>query len=815
MRLVPLRLLDRYLIRETLPPFVLALLVFTFLLIAPFIIELAEKLITMGVDGGTIVRLMVRLLPQALALTIPMALLLAILIALGRLSADREWVALQACGVGLTRLLWPIGLLAVLCWGATSYVLIVLKPAANQSYRELEYEIVASRAEKDVKPRAFFEDFPHVALYVRDVRQDKPWPWRDVLFADTRSQSQPVLYLARRGELVAERSTRTIQVVLAEVNAYTANPDAPDQYRVDWHDQVKLSLDPETVFPRKGPPKDIAEMTVAELKARIEENRRLTPPVGVHNEIMEIQKKFSIPFACLLFGAIGLGLGVSSRREGKLASFVIGIAVIFVYYVFMWTGMSAAKGAWLSPHVAPWLPNIILTPVAVALLWGKGRSADGGFQLSVPGAARIQRLLERPALGWVRRFVGLEMPSPGAAPVPRGGAGQSRPVLVIRIPHWSLPRPRIIDRYVSTLYGRFFALAFVAFLGIFYISTFIDLSDKLFKGQTTGGQLASYLWYMTPQYVYYLIPLSALVSSLVVIGLLTKNSELVVMKACGMSLYRVAAPLTLFGGLAGLVLFGLEERVVAHANDRAERIRHVIRGGLPQTFDLLNRKWMVGTDGSIYHYLFFDPREKRLNSLSVFRLEPGAWRLAGHVYVATAEFVRGRTPDRATWRGRKGWFRAFGRDSRALSSDGPLPDAVGFGLIGEQDLELEPPSYFTTELPDADRMTYSELKRYIEQLRASGFHVVPDLVKLHRKLSFPLVALIMTVLAVPFAVTTGKRGALYGVGVGIVLALLYWTTASVFAALGSAGVMPPALAAWAPNILFGAVAAYALLTVRT
>ncbi len=112
-------------------------------------------------------------------------------------------------------------------------------------------------------------------------------------------------------------------------------------------------------------------------------------------------------------------------------------------------------------------------------------------------------------------------------------------------------------------------------------------------------------------------------------------------------------------------------------------------------------------------------------------------------------------------------------------------------------------------------MTFAQLRRYINELEASGYTVLEHKVALHQKFAFPLVTLIMTLIAVPFALTTGKRGALYGIGVGIALALVYWTAISVFAAFGSGGLIPPALAAWAPNLLFGASAAYLLLTVRT
>jgi lipopolysaccharide export LptBFGC system permease protein LptF len=112
-------------------------------------------------------------------------------------------------------------------------------------------------------------------------------------------------------------------------------------------------------------------------------------------------------------------------------------------------------------------------------------------------------------------------------------------------------------------------------------------------------------------------------------------------------------------------------------------------------------------------------------------------------------------------------------------------------------------------------MSYRELNTYTDRLRAAGADVVAQEVAMERKASFPFVALVMAVLAVPFAVTTGRRGALYGVGVGIVLAMTYWVTISVFAAFGSGGLLSPLLAAWAPNMLFGAGASYLLLTVRT
>jgi len=340
------------------------------------------------------------------------------------------------------------------------------------------------------------------------------------------------------------------------------------------------------------------------------------------------------------------------------------------------------------------------------------------------------------------------------------------------------------------------ALAFLALVGLFYISTFIDASDKLFKGTANGTMIMTLLVYRTPQFVYFVIPIAALLSVLVTFGLLSRTSELTVMKACGISLYRVALPIVLLSLLFSAALFALDQEVLARANRRATAIDDQIRGRPPKTFNPLNRRWMIGRDGSIYHYGHFDPRHETLTSLSVYRLVPGTWRLASQTYSATAEFRNG-------WTGVNGWSQDF----TAAASKGRT--------FTRESLPLEPPEYFKTEDTEADLMTVAQLRRTVRELAATGANVVPQQVDLQRKLAFPFVTFVMTLLAVPFGVTTGRRGALYGIGLGIVLALTYWLLMSVFVAIGKAGLLPPILSAWTPNIIVSAAAIYLLLTTKT
>ena len=781
-----MRILDRYVSREVVVPFTIGLLVFTFILIVPYVIQVAEQLIAKGVAWPTVVRIMVTLLPQALGLTIPMALLIGLLVAFGRLSADREFVAMQACGVSLTQLLRSVIVLAIAGWAATSWVLIWAVPSANQSYREITYDIIVSRAEGEVRPRVFFEDFPNLVLYVNEIPSDGSG-WRDVFLADTRDPAAPVVFVAERGRVVIDRGRRTVDMVLEHGARHTAKANAPADYEVLRFDRLVLSVDPENVFPRTGPMKGEREMSISELGALA--SAMAASGESPHSPLMEIHKKFSIPVACFVFGVIGLALGVTNRRDGKLASFVLGIGVIFTYYVVMWTGQSMAKGRLMPPWLAMWLPNIVLGLAGACMFAWRSRAVDQPVRVAL--------------LFWPWRRTRTETAVsaiPGSAP-----AARRRGVVTLRIPPFDFPGPTLLDRYVAANYARHFLLSFVGMAGLFYISTFVDLSDKLFKGTASMGMVLTYFWYATPQYVYYIIPLAVLLATLITIGILTKNSELIVMRACGISLYRVAVPMLCCAVLAGSVLFGLEETILGTANRNAEALRHVIRGGDPHMFDVLNRKWVTGRDGQIYHYVFFDPRTHELNGLSAYEFSPTR-ALARRTYATKASFAAmlDASGGEAQWKATGGWIREFtgSRNSR-------------FQPFDTKALTLERPDYFITEQPDADRMSYTQLRAYLGRLAASGFDIVPQQVELQRKLSFPFVTLIMTLIAVPFAVTTGQRGALYGVGVGIALALVYWVTISVFAAIGKGGLIQPWLAAWAPNLLFGAGAAYGVLTVRT
>ncbi|HEU4938340.1 MAG TPA: LptF/LptG family permease [Vicinamibacterales bacterium] len=793
-----LRTIDRYIIRETIPPFLLSLVIFTFLLEIPPVMRDLEMLVAKGVSWPVAGRIVLTLIPQALGLTIPMALLTGLLIGLGRLSSDRETVALLACGVSPHRLLRPVLLMATIAAGATLYVMVKALPDANQTFREITFDVIAKQVENDVRPRVFFENFPGWVLYARDEPEDRVG-WKDMLVANTARQDSTELFLASRGRLIVSRQERRVDLVLTDGTRYaTGKPGETRTYR--FPGDLTMALNPEKVFEKAELPRGLTEKTIADLQHDRHVKLTGNPQLSPHPEIIFMEQKFSVPFACFVFAIIGLALGLSVARDGKMGGFVIGIAVIFAYYVIMYLAEAQTQGHYRAietahqlnsanfalAHLARWWPNIILGIFGIGALVWRDRFASRQLPRSFP--VLVPQLARR----WRGRRVASE-----PASIPETLSGKRRNVVVVvRVPKFKLPSAGLIDQYVSRMYLRVVALAFLALVGLFYISTFIDASDKLFKGSATGTMIMSLLVYRTPQFVYFVIPIAALLSVLVTFGLLSRTSELTVMKACGISLYRVALPIVLLSLLFSGALFALDQEILARANRRATAIDDQIRGRPPKTFNPLNRRWIIGRDGSIYHYGYFDPRRETLTSLSVYRLVPNTWRLASQTYSATAEFRNG-------WTGINGWTQDF------------TGAAVKGRTFSRESLPLETPEYFKTEDTEADLMTVAQLRRTVRELAATGANVVPQQVDLQRKLAFPFVTFVMTLLAVPFGVTTGRRGALYGIGLGIVLALTYWLLMSVFVAVGKAGLLPPLLAAWTPNIIVSATAIYLLLTTKT
>jgi LPS export ABC transporter permease LptG len=361
---------------------------------------------------------------------------------------------------------------------------------------------------------------------------------------------------------------------------------------------------------------------------------------------------------------------------------------------------------------------------------------------------------------------------------------------------------QILDLYVLRSWLFYLAILLVTFTGIYIIFDFFQLLGDIVRNHITAPLLVEYYWYLIPQIVYLMLPLSILVSTLVSFGLLSKSNEITAIKSAGISLYRISVPILVCAGLFSGGMFLLGNNYLPETNQQQDAIRNQIKGKPAQTLYRPDRQWIFGKSDKIYNYRFFDPDLNVFANLSVFEIEPNTFRLKRRVYAARAFWE----PHVRRWVLEDGWVRDF--------SDGRVTDYQPFAVRTFSEVD-EAPSYFKKEVKPSEQLSVIELRQYIQSLKQSGFDVVRLSVALNRKFSYPLIAFVVTLIAIPFSFSTGSRGALAGIALSIGIAIVYWSVSSLFQAMGNLSQLPPAVAAWSPDVLFALGGIYLLGRIKT
>ncbi len=762
-----MRILTRYVLKEILAHALLGLVLFTFVLFARDVGRLLELLVRRSASAETVAWLFVLTLPSTLSLTIPMAVLVGILIGLSRMASDGEVTATRAAGLNVNTYVWPVVGFALAGVALSAFTSIYLAPRAVREFVRIQNRLAASQVSAQIQPRVFEEDFPNLVVYVNDVRGDGN-DWRGVFLADLSSEPGPKVTFAERAIVLPDPGGNRLQLHLVNGSSHEVKPQ-PDEYIISRFSEsdIPIALAP----PRETRAKPFTERYSTEL---------LALPSGHPERIqarIELHRRLALPAACLVLALVGIPLGLSSQRGGKSMGVILTVLLVFAYYMLFVAGISMARQGRLGPGRAVWMADVFFLLFGLWLLVKIDRPAGK--------AGRVQR---------ARQY------------------GEKLLLRVARQPAWaadSLPRrrfnlrfPQLLDRYLVREFSFYFLVALAGFVLLAEIITFFDLLNDIYRNRAPWSTIAAYFFYLAPYLAYLLTPISVLVAVLASFGLLTKRNEFTAMKACGVSLYRAGIPLFLVALALSAALFAFDHLYLPGANRKQEALRSQIKGRPPQTYYLPWRKWIFGQRSRIYFYNFFEPTENVMGGVSVFELDPHTFQLRRRISAERAHWG----PRLDNWVFENGWVREV--DGIQVTRFRRF-DVETFSALEEQ------PGYFKKEVKQSSEMNYRELKWYIEDLRQSGFDVVKLSVQFHKKFSFPVFALIMALIAVPFAFTVGQRGALAGIAVSIGIAIVYWITGSLFENMGNISELPPPLAAWSPDVLFGLAGVYLLLKVRT
>ncbi len=762
-----LKAFDRYVLKEISAPFGIGLAVYTFTLLVNQVLILSKMLIAKGATAATVLQILAYLLPDFLSFTVPMATLMGILAGLSRMSTDSEIVAFRTMGVPNRRVLRPVLLFCAATWLLSSWLTMYLAPEANFRLSRLLTEVGLSQSISGVKPGTFCRDLPYYTLYFRQV--DAGGQWHDVLLYSQRNPEDDVLMLAKRGRFILDAERRESFIVLDDGLIYSYKRSKPEESAT----LTRFSRKTETLASFLNVKRDrrSTQMNLPRLWRQWSRNR------GDVTLAMELHNKFALPFACLALGFLGLSLGISTRKGGKTTGFVLSLGVIFLYYVAITAGRSLIIRGVVSPFWGLWAPNFFLLAVGILLYRFTAREKEISWDRLLAFADNWRQ--RRPS----RR------PNPAAARPPRGR---------LRL----LP---ILDGYVLRRMLLLFLLVFASLLLVFYVSSFIGLMDEIIRNRVPFVYNLQYNLFRTPEMLTMVLPVAILTAVLLTFSLMSKNNEVTAVQVSGISLFRLTVPAFLFGLLLSLACFLVQERLLPESNRRAMECWDIIHDRRPADDSEVSRNWLIGRDGAIYFFNFFDRARQRYVNFNVIQLDARGYprrRLS---------FQSARWAADGALRLENGFVRSYRYDP-ALPGSWP----AGFRRVPAMRLKTGMSAAdFAENTRYTATMNIPQLRRYIRFLKERNSDATRFEAQLWYNFAFPLSSLVMVLIAVPFAFRMGHRGTLFGIGVAVGISMLYWGLLGMFNSLGVTAVLAPALSAFLPLLIFAAASLALFLGVRT
>jgi len=777
------RILTRYILGEILSYTLIGCAIFTFILFIRDLNHILEAVVRNSSTFGSIAEIFVFNLPNTFKVTIPMAVLVGILLGLSRLAADSEIIAMRASGLGIWYFVRVSSVVAIAGTMLGLINSIYIAPRANRSILEMQQELETAQASFEIQPRVFYEDFRNAVLYIQNVRGGTGASnWDRVFMADVSDPGNPIITTATSATVVND-STQELLMRLRDGSRHETITGQPQQYNISTFSQTDLPL---AINPQGETHLGRLDTAIYALPMqKLEE--RTNGPDG-RRYLLELHTRFSYPAACLVLMLVGVPLGVVSRRGGKSSGLVFTVLLVLVYYVLSYTGIALSRQGKLPPFMGVWMANLLFALVGSFLLW---QMASGGRVL-----AAISSLLSRTSRPeFSSKANGAHLTELLEKLQPRSMRIGSRGLF-----------PRLLDAYVVREFFGTFLLVLASFVMLMLVFTFFELVGDIIRNHIALATVGDYLFNLAPSMVYAITPLAVLIAVLVTFGILNRNSEIVAMKATGISLYRLVIPIVSIAAILAIFLFVFDDYYLPAANRRQEALRSTIKGHPPQTFLNPEEKWMFGQHepgepDHIFYYQFFDRDDDAFANLSVFEFDPSTFALTRRIFASRVVW-----DDQAgSWRFINGWARNIqGNNSEYIE--------IGNTTFSEI---REDPGYFKKENLQSQEMNFQQLGAYIRDLRQSGFDTMRLRVALWHKLSYPLIAIIMAVLAIPFALSMGRRGSLTGIAVAISVALAYWVIDALFGAMGNVNYLPAALAAWSPDVLFGLTGGYLLLRTPT
>jgi lipopolysaccharide export system permease protein len=381
------RTLNIYILKEILTFFFLGLVVVTFVLVVQNLLRIMETTLSAGVGFWDFLKLCYYILPPFVSFSIPMALLVAILIGLGRLSADGEVLALKTSGVSLYQILWPAAILSIATYLATTFIVIEVEPRARGALTRLIYNLSA-KVTLGINERVF-TDYSGLIMYVNEKPAGSA-EMRGILVFDEKEAERPVTVFAKKGEILHDAETLKITLRLSDGSIHLLSDDFQSYQEANFgaaNFTVDLS---QYLAPLGARPTRVEDMNVTELDDLIGRFRmRSVLDAQGMADLRRLQvlfhQKFSLPFACMVFGFLAVPLGIQPPKTSRFRGFVLSLIIFLSYFALMTVAEIAGKKGWLPPPLAVWSPNLVMGALGAFLLVRGAQERP----VSIPGMDKL------------------------------------------------------------------------------------------------------------------------------------------------------------------------------------------------------------------------------------------------------------------------------------------------------------------------------------------------------------------------------------------------------------------------------------------
>ena len=760
------RLIERYILRAILPYIPISLILLTAILFAQQTVRYLEGIFHGLVPSGFVYGVALALLPNVLVFTIPMAVLAGTIIGLGRMGSDSELVAMRAAGVSTLRILWPALALGAIATIAAFYLNLQEAPRAQRELRVVLVRSALYKLDSPVEPRTFTTDLPGHVIYVRDGDKARG-EWGRVFIQSQAADHSIYLTTARLGRIDA--SADKSELVLQDaVRTKLPAPDARDRsYTVERLLQFRFDFNigrSGLLSSMRNPDSNPDEMDWSELRQFAAQ----TTGREKREAEMLLHKRLAFSLSPLLFSLFGAALALRVRRGGRGLGILLSLLVLLVYYLFTLAGDQMARAGSLPAGLGAWLASALTGAIAIGLLAFKRREIRAWFT----------RAREEPA-------------APGERVKQTSGHAGVR--------QWLVSFPSLLDLSLLRAIGISFLIGFLALAMIFNIFTIFELWRFIASNAASVKLVAQYLFYLFPLVSVELFPGSVLVAMLMTYALTARRREAVAWWASGQSVYRLMLPGLAFAILIGVVSWSIQERLMPAANVRQDNLRAKIKGISAQLANGSERRWLVSADGARIFSYEFDDRRQILLKPSIYDFdargveltrvvsgEEGKWVKANEMEIAGAQWITLDAPQ-------------VGRQS-----------AETMTITG-----IDPPAVFRPTVDRPSQLSAERLRGYIKTLKQRGVETAPLAVALQRKYAEPFSVIVMALVGMPLAISFGRKTTVLALCAAVVVSLLFWLVSGGFQQLGEHALLPPAVAAWTPIVIFAGGALYFISRVRT